>query len=121
MKKNYPCITRSAFDAQESALRTKLKARLDAVEPIGTPPADTDVWDKVLPFDSKLVVTELRPVVKAHLGASFPVKFVQKGGYESPEKVLQHLMPQLRKWCPANVAVPIEASANRATAAPVVH
>lgn len=121
MTNKKPCIARSAFDAQEAELRSELKALLDAVEPIGEPPAGTDVWDKVLPMGSKLVVTELRPVVKKHLGALFPLKFVRKGGYESPEEVLEHLMPQLRKWCPAEVATHAEGSANGATAGPVVH
>ena len=121
MTKKKPYMTRSAFDAQEAALRSELKARLDAVEPIGTPPAGTDVWDKVLPMGSKLVVIELRPGVKERLGALFPLKFVRKGGYESPEEVLEHLMPQLRKWCPAEVAMHAEGSANGAKRGPVVH
>lgn len=121
MTRNKPCITRSTFDARESALRSELKARLDAVKPIGTAPAGSDVWDQVRQFDSKLVVTELRPAVKKHLGALFPLKFVQNGGYESPEKVLEHLMPQLRKWCPADVAMYTEGSAKGAMAAPGVH
>ena len=120
MKKK-PCMTRSAFDAQAPALRSELKGRLEAVEQIGTPPAGTDVWDKVLPMGSKVVVIELRPVVKERLGALFPLKFVRKGGYESPEEVLEHLMPQLRNWCQAEVAIHAEGSANGATAGPVVH
>jgi len=116
-----PCITRSVFVAQEAALRSELKDRLDAIEPIGTPAANTDVWDKVPPMASKLVVTELRPVVKERLGALFPLKFVRKGGYESPEEVLDHLMPQLRKWCPAKAAMHSEGSANGTQVSPVVH
>lgn len=120
MKK--PWMTRSVFDTQASALRGELKARLDAVEPIGIPPPNgKDVWDQVLPVGSKLVVTELRPVVKQRLGAPFPLKFVQKGGYESADQVLDHLMPQLRQWCPADVAMHSEGSANGAVAASVVH
>lgn len=121
MTRRIPCIKRSGFDARESTIRSELKARLDAVKPIGTPPAGTDVWDQVLPIGSKLVVTELRPVVREHLGALFPLKFVRNGGYESPEEVLEHLIPQLRKWCPADAAMHIEGSANGTVAAPVVH
>ena len=116
-----PCMTRSAFGAQEAALRSELKARLDAIEPIGTLPAGTDVWDKVVHMDSKLVITELRPLVKKRLGALFPLRFVRKGGYESPEQVLEDFMPQLRKWCTAEVVMHAEVSANGATAAPIDH
>ena len=120
MTNRKPRMTRSAFDAQESALRNELKARLDTVEPIGRPPGDTDVWDRVLPLDSKVVVIKLRPVVKKRLGALFPVKFVQNGGYKSTEEVLDHLMPQLRNWCPRDVAIHIESSANVVAAAPAL-
>ena len=116
-----PSMTRSGFDARQSTLRSKLKTRLDKVEPIGMPSTDTDVWDKVRAIGSKLVVTELRPIVKEHLGASFPVKFVQKGGYKSPEDVLDHLMPQLRNWCSADVDKFAEGNASGVTATPGVH
>lgn len=121
MTKKEPCVTRSAFDAQAAALRSELKARLEAVEPIGATPPGTDVWDKILTMGSKLVVTELRPVVKERLGAPFPLKFVKKGGYETPEDVVEHLMPQLRNWCPPDVVTHAEGSANGATASSVVH
>ena len=116
-----PSVTRSAFDAQQPRLRSDLKARLDAVEPIGAPPVGTDVWSQVVPIDSKLVVTELRPLIKERLGALFPLKFVRKGGYESSEEAIEDLMPQLRRWCPPDVALSIERSANRATAAATAH
>lgn len=121
MAKKKPCLTRSEFDAQEKALRSKLRARLDDVEPIGTPAGESDVWDKVLPIDSKLVATELRPVVKELLGALFPLKFIKKGGYQSPDDVLNHLLPQLRKWCPAGVETDIEGTANGTGAGPGVN
>ena len=98
-----PSKTRSAFDAEEPGLRRALKARLDAIEPIGSAPDGADVWDRVVPIDSKLVVTELRPLVKDRLGALFPLNFVRKGGYQSVDEALEHLMPQLQTWCPASV------------------
>ena len=119
MTKPKACVTRSAFDAQASALEGELKVRLDNIEPIGTPPSGTDVWDKGLPIDSKLVVTELRPVVKERLGAPFPLKFVRKGGYNSPDELIRHLMPQLRKWCPADAPTQNETSRNGTMSVPV--
>ena len=121
MTREKPSVTRSGFDAQEPRLRSELKGRLDAVEPIGDRPDGTDVWTGVVPIDSKLVVTELRPLVKERLGALFPLKFVRKGGYESSQEAIEDLIPQLRKWCPPDVAMGTERVPNRAVAAPVAH
>ncbi len=98
--KEMPTLTRSGFCELKSSLSRELLGVLNSIEQIGVPPKDTDVWDKVLPIDSKLVATKLRPIVKKYLGARFPLKFIRKGGYKSPEEVLEHLMPQLLDWCP---------------------
>ena len=95
-----PTKTRSAFGAEESALRSDIKSKLESIKPIGAPDGDTDVWDRVAPIDSKLVVTEIRPLVRERLGAPFPLRFVRKGGYESVDEAVDHLLPQLRQWCP---------------------
>ena len=100
MKKS-PVISRFEFDQQAETLEREFRICLEAIKPIGISPSDTDVFDHLVPMDSKLVVSELRPIVKRHLGRIFPLKFVQKGGYESVNATIDHLMPQLREWCPA--------------------
>ena len=116
-----PTKTRSAFGAEESALRSEIKRRLEAVEPIGVPDGDTDVWDRVAPIDSKLVVTELRPLVKERLGGLFPLRFVRKGGYDSVDEAVDHLLPQLRQWCPPEAPSGTQRATEAAAATHIVH
>ena len=115
-----PILTRSAFDALEPGLRMELRRKLESIKPIGESPTGTDVWDRIVPIDSKLVVTEIRPLVKKYLEASFPLKFVKKGGYKTPAEAIDHLMPQLRKWCPREVATKPKHKANGATVAQTI-
>lgn len=103
------------FRELKPMLQQRLFAVLNCLEPIGLPSEGTDVWDRVLSMDSKLVVTELRPIVTEYLGTPFPLEFVRKGGYESPEEVIAHLMPQLHQWCTLDNSEQTDQSTNGAT------
>ena len=113
-----PKMTLAEFHRIEAALRQELLNFLNDLEPIGSSPEDTDVWDGVKLIDSKLVVTELRPLVKEILDVLFPLKFVRKGGYDSSEEAVNHLLPQIRKWCTESVSNDTEHSTNGAAVAP---
>ena len=116
MTKKVPSLFRAGFNRIEPQLRSELIEALDDLEPIGTPPAGTDVWDGVVAIDSKLAVTELRPIVKEHLGELFPLKFVRKGGYASASEAIEHLIPQLREWCHDDSSSNVEPASEHASA-----
>ena len=111
MAKKKCTLTKSEFDALQPALEKAITDRLSGIKPIGAPPAGTDVFDDVVEIDSKLVATEVQPVVTKVLGEEFPLKLIQKGGYETPGEAVQHLLSQLRSWCRPDESIQVGAAA----------
>jgi len=49
------------------------------------------------PVIDSLVVVEVLLELESHLPFELPERFVQAGGYDSVDEVVQHLMPKIKK------------------------
>lgn len=99
MAKEHSTVTKSEFDAMIDQISKAMIDRLKAIKPLGAPPPDTDVFDRVVEVDSKLVATEVRPAVETLMGEAFPLRLIKKGGYETIEEAVSDLLEKIRGWC----------------------
>lgn len=53
----------------------------------------------VLPDIDSLEIVRFMLRVEEIIDIEIPPKFIQRGGYESCEEMIRHLMPQLRELC----------------------
>lgn len=104
MAKAHANLTRSQFDALLPQIKKAIVDRLKALKPLGAPPPETDVFDRVVEVASKLVATEVRPAVETVMGQPFPLRLIKKGGYETVDDAVKDLLEKIRDWCAPNRA-----------------
>lgn len=100
-----PTFTSAQFDALVPTLKGQLSSALAkelsdcALPELGSDP-NSDLWD--LPTVDSKTVCKLSPVVKALVGRRLEPTWIRKGGYDSIDEAVQHLIDQLRKHCVAS-------------------
>ena len=64
---------------------------------------DSDLWDNMPTVDSKAIARS-SPVFEKSLGAKLDVKLIRKGGYQSIEDAIAHLVPLMIQAKEGNAA-----------------
>lgn len=84
-------------DPRYVALRTEIEswwATSEENEGFDMQENDTDIFDDLPEIDSKIVPLT-SPIFEKHLGVKLNLNLIRKGGYESIDHLITHLVPRM--------------------------
>ena len=106
MKATAPATTARTKPFPEAEIRDRIKqfwnekTDQEANNPFA-PERKNTLYD-VLPDIDSLEIVKFMLRVEEIIDLEIPPKVIQRGGYESSDEMIRHLMPQLRELCAQN-------------------
>ena len=99
--KTLPVIPSRVDVFPEQEIRSRITAWWDEkVDERQNDPFATDKKNtlyQALPIIDSLEIVNFTLVIEGIIDQEIPAKFIRRGGYDSSEEMLKHLIPQLRK------------------------